>query len=78
MLAEATATGIERIAISIQSPGGQDAVSLRIAEQYVQQFGHLAKANNTMILPSNLSDIGGTVAALSQVLQANKAPKPTS
>ncbi len=78
LLAEATAAGIERIAASIQAPGGQEAVSLRIAEQYVQQFGNLAKTNNTMILPSNLSDVGGTVAALSQVLQVNKPLKPTA
>ena len=72
LLADATAAGIERIAAAIQAPGGQEAVSLRVAEQYVKQFGNLAKTNNTMILPSNLSDVGGTVAALSKVLQTGK------
>lgn len=71
MLAEATAQGIERIAIAINQPGGKEAVSLRIAEQYVREFGNLAKANNTMILPAELSNIGAAVAGLAEVL--NKA-----
>lgn len=71
MLAEATAQGIERIATAINQPGGKEAVSLRIAEQYVREFGNLAKANNTMILPAELSNIGAAVAGLAEVL--NKA-----
>lgn len=70
MLAEATAQGIERIAAAIQKPGGQDAVSLRIAEQYVIAFAALAKENNTLILPAELSNIGGAVAGLAQVLKS--------
>jgi regulator of protease activity HflC (stomatin/prohibitin superfamily) len=69
MLATATATGIRRIAEAIQSPGGSDAVNLRIAEQYVKEFGNLAKTNNTLIIPNNLADIGGTVAALAKMLE---------
>lgn len=68
MLATATATGIRMIAEAIQSPGGSDAVNLRIAEQYVKEFGNLAKTNNTLIIPSNLADIGGTVAGLAKML----------
>jgi regulator of protease activity HflC (stomatin/prohibitin superfamily) len=68
LLAIATAEGILRIAQAIQQPGGKEAVNLRIAEQYVTQFGNLAKETNTMILPQNLSDIGGTVAALAKIL----------
>jgi regulator of protease activity HflC (stomatin/prohibitin superfamily) len=71
LLANATAEGILRIAQSIQQPGGKDAVNLRIAEQYVTQFGNLAKETNTMILPQNLSDIGGTVAALAKILDTS-------
>jgi regulator of protease activity HflC (stomatin/prohibitin superfamily) len=71
MLAEATAQGIERIATAINQPGGKEAVSLRIAEQYVREFGNLAKTNNTMILPAELSNIGGVVAGLAELL--NKA-----
>jgi regulator of protease activity HflC (stomatin/prohibitin superfamily) len=68
MLAEATAEGIERIATAINIPGGREAVSLRIAEQYVREFGNLAKVNNTMILPAELSNIGAAVAGLAEVL----------
>ena len=53
-------------------PGGKDAVNLRIAEQYVIQFGNLAKETNTLILPQNLSDIGGTVAALARILDTGR------
>ena len=72
LLAIATAQGIQRIAEAIQTPGGKDAVNLRIAEQYVIQFGNLAKQSTTMILPTNLSDIGGTVAGLAKVLDTLK------
>ncbi|MFM2242139.1 MAG: hypothetical protein RLZ97_994 [Verrucomicrobiota bacterium] len=74
LLANATADGIRRIAEAIQSPGGQEAVNLRVAEQYVKEFGNIAKAGNTLIVPQNLSDIGGTVASLAKILQA---PQPT-
>ncbi|MDT8409815.1 MAG: stomatin-like protein [Wenzhouxiangellaceae bacterium] len=74
LIAEATGAGIERIARAINLPGGSDAVSLRIAEQYVKQFGELAKTTNTLILPAELSDIGGVVAGLTRTL--DKARKP--
>ena len=68
-VANATAEGIRAISAAIGEPNGQDAVSLRIAEQYVAEFGKLAKEGNTLVIPQNLSDIGGTVAALTRVLQ---------
>lgn len=74
LIAEATATGIERIATAINQPGGSDAVSLRIAEQYVEQFGKLARETNTMILPAELSDIGGVVAGLAKTLEKTRNP----
>ncbi len=70
LIAEATAAGIERIATAINQPGGSDAVSLRIAEQYVKEFGNLARQTNTLILPAELSDIGSVVASLSKTLSA--------
>lgn len=76
MLATATAEGIRRIAEAIGSPGGSQAVNLRIAEQYVDQFGNLAKTNNTLIIPNNLSDVGGMVAGPAKVLDKNKTPGP--
>jgi len=74
LIAEATASGLERIAQAINQPGGSDAVSLRIAEQYVDQFGKLASTNNTMILPAELSDIGAVVAGLAQTLEKTRKP----
>lgn len=76
LLATATADGINRIAAAIQSPGGQAAVNLRIAEQYVKEFGNLAKEGNTLIIPQNLSDIGGTVASLAKILEGRKGGDP--
>jgi regulator of protease activity HflC (stomatin/prohibitin superfamily) len=72
LIAESTARGIERIATAINQPGGADAVSLRIAEQYVKEFGKLAKENNTMILPAELSNIGGVVAGLAKTLEKTR------
>lgn len=68
LLAEATAEGIRGISSAINEEGGKDAVNLRIAEQYVEQFGKLAKESTTLLMPANLSDIGGTVAGLSEIL----------
>jgi regulator of protease activity HflC (stomatin/prohibitin superfamily) len=68
-LAEATAEGIRKIAIAINEKGGTDAVNLRIAEQYISEFGNLAKTNNSMIIPSDLADIAGMVKAASSVLE---------
>jgi regulator of protease activity HflC (stomatin/prohibitin superfamily) len=78
LLASATAHGIRQIAEAIEQPGGKEAVNLRIAEQYVIQFGNLAKASNTMIIPANLSDIGGTVAGLAKVLDQLNGGKSSS
>lgn len=61
-IATATAEGIRRIAEAIQAPGGYEATQLRVAEQYIDRFGQLAKAGNTLILPSNLTDVAGMVA----------------
>ena len=76
MLATATAEGIRKIAEAIESPGGSKAVNLRVAEQYVDQFGNLAKANNTLIIPNNLSDVGGMVAGLAKILDKSNNSGP--
>lgn len=67
-LATATANGIKSIASAIDTPNGKDAVSLRIAEQYLQEFGKLAQKNNTMILPANLTDITSVLATARKVM----------
>lgn len=72
LLAQATAQGIALIAQAISTPGGRDAVNLRVAEQYVGEFGKLAQTSTTMIIPSNLSDIGGMVASLGNLLERGK------
>jgi regulator of protease activity HflC (stomatin/prohibitin superfamily) len=68
-LAEATGLGIERIAMAINQEGGKDAVNLRIAEQYVGEFGKLAKETNTIIIPSDLSDVAGFVKSAATFLK---------
>ncbi|MCL4706779.1 paraslipin [bacterium] len=72
-VAFATAKGIREIANAINDKGGLDAVNLRIAEQYLGEFGKLAQKNNTLIIPSNLSDIGGMVAAVGKMFTATRA-----
>ncbi|MEO8448024.1 MAG: stomatin-like protein [bacterium] len=68
-VALATGKGIREIANAINDKGGIQAVNLRIAEQYLLEFGKLAQKNNTMIIPGNLSDVAGMVAAISSVLK---------
>lgn len=74
-LAKATATGLRAISSAISEENGLNAVNLRIAEQYLIEFGKLAKTNNTMILPSNLSDIAGVIATATSVFSETKDKK---
>ena len=76
-VAEATAEGIRKIAAAISDRGGADAVNLRIAEQYLQEFGKLAKTNNSMIIPSDLADVAGIIKMASSVIRPQvEAPSP--
>jgi len=68
-VAAATAEGISKIAVAIQTPGGYEAVNLRVAEQYIEQFGKIAKEGNTLILPSDLTDISSIVATATSVIK---------
>lgn len=68
-IANATAQGIRSVAAAINDPGGRDAVQLRVAEQYIGQFGQLAKTNNTMIIPTNLADLSGIIATAMNVVK---------
>src|SRR4051812_44483214 len=61
-IATATAEGIRRVAESIGVPGGLEAVNLRVAEQYVAQFGEIARGSTNLVLPANLADVGSMVA----------------
>jgi regulator of protease activity HflC (stomatin/prohibitin superfamily) len=68
-VAKATAEGIRSVAASIEAEGGFEAVQLRVAEQYITQFGQLAKAGNSLIIPSNLADVGSIIATAMNVIQ---------
>jgi regulator of protease activity HflC (stomatin/prohibitin superfamily) len=61
-VATATAEGIRRVAEAIKLPGGYEAVQLRVAEQYIGEFGELAKTSNTLVLPANVADVGSMIA----------------
>jgi len=74
-VASATANGLRAISKAISEENGLNAVNLRIAEQYLNAFSGLAKTNNTMILPSNLSDIAGIVATATSVFNEVKDKK---
>jgi ribosome-binding ATPase YchF (GTP1/OBG family) len=51
-----------------------EAVQLRVAEQYVTQFGHIAQKTNTVVIPANLSDVAGMIAAAMKVFSASGTP----
>lgn len=75
-VAQATARGIRMIAEAINEPGGKEAVNLRIAETYIAEFGKLAKVNNTMIIPQNIGDVAGMVAAVGKVFTEMSKQNP--
>jgi len=77
-VAEATAEGIRKVAQAIQAPGGFEAVQLRVAEQYIPEFGKLAKASNTMLLPATANDVASMIAmATSVIRKADGSPNST-
>ena len=76
-VAEATAEGLTKVAAALNAEGGDKAMQLRVAEDYLEQFGNLAKAGNTLIVPANLSDLSGMVAAATNVLAAARPNQPS-
>jgi regulator of protease activity HflC (stomatin/prohibitin superfamily) len=68
-VAQATAEGIRKVAEAIGGPGGMEAVQLRVAEQYIPEFGKLAKASNTLVLPVTASDVGSVVAMVTSIIR---------
>jgi len=74
-LAKATANGLRAISSAISEENGLNAVNLRIAEQYLIEFGKLAKVNNTLIIPSNLTDISSVIATATSVFNETKDKK---
>ncbi|WP_051669389.1 SPFH domain-containing protein [Bryobacter aggregatus] len=73
-IAKATAEGIREVADTIQMAGGMEAVQLRVAEKYIEQFGNLAKVGNTMIVPSNVADVSGMLASAMTIIQQTGTP----
>jgi regulator of protease activity HflC (stomatin/prohibitin superfamily) len=77
-VANATGSGIRQVAEAILAPGGFEAVQLRVAEQYINQFGNLAKQGNTLIVPANLTDVASMIGAAMSVIRAGHPPAPPS
>jgi regulator of protease activity HflC (stomatin/prohibitin superfamily) len=73
-VATATAQGIREVAEAIRAEGGRDAVQLRVAEQYVAQFGNLARTANAVIVPATVSDVAGMIATAMRVYETSAAP----
>jgi regulator of protease activity HflC (stomatin/prohibitin superfamily) len=73
-VARATAEGIRAVAESINSTGGFEAVQLRVAEQYINEFGKLAKSANTLVVPSNLSDVGAMIGLAMSAIRPKVEP----
>lgn len=73
LVAEAQAAGIQKVAEAISSKGGIESVNMQLAQQYLAQFGNLAKTNNTMIIPSNLADVAGVLKTCSSVIRQTVA-----
>jgi regulator of protease activity HflC (stomatin/prohibitin superfamily) len=73
-IATATAEGIRRVAEVIKMPGGFEAMQLRLAEQYIKEFGNLAKSGNSMVVPANVSDVTSMLQMAMGVIK--QAPEP--
>ena len=71
-VATATAEGLRRVAESVSTPGGREAMQLRVAEDYVTQLGNLARTANTLVVPANLTDIAGMIALATKVFDQTR------
>jgi regulator of protease activity HflC (stomatin/prohibitin superfamily) len=72
VIAEANAAAVRAVGEAIGDKGGMDAANLKVAQQYVEAFAHLAKASNTLIIPANAADIGGFIATAMTVLDKTR------
>ena len=66
-VASATAEGLSKVASAVIEQGGPEAMQLRIAEQYIGEFGNLAKAGNTFVVPANLADLTSMMALATDI-----------
>ena len=69
LVADAQAEGIRKVAAALNEPGGINSVNMQLAQQYLAQFGNLAKQNNTMIIPSDLANVAGVLKACSAIIK---------
>lgn len=74
-VAKATAAGLRSVAEALSAPGGHEAANLDVAKKYLEEFGKLAKENNTMIVPGNLTDVSSMVATAMSTLDHTKVKK---
>jgi regulator of protease activity HflC (stomatin/prohibitin superfamily) len=72
LVANATANAVRVVATAIEGPGGLSAANLKVAGQYIEAFANLAKAGNTLIIPSDLSNVAGLVSSAMTVLDRTK------
>jgi regulator of protease activity HflC (stomatin/prohibitin superfamily) len=77
-VATATAEGLRQVALAVKEDGGDAAMKLRIAEEYVEQFGKLAQGSNTLVVPANLSDISSMISLATSILKPEPATTPPS
>ena len=77
-VATATAEGLRRVAEAVASAGGREAMQLRVAEDYVRQFGNLARESNTLVIPANVSDIAGMIAMATKVFDQSRPEVATT
>ncbi|MGA0024701.1 MAG: SPFH domain-containing protein, partial [Burkholderiales bacterium] len=76
LIAEATATAISTVANSLNGPGGTQAANLEVAKLYVNAFAHLARTNNTLIVPANVADVATLVSSAMAVMDNVKKGMP--
>ena len=69
LVAEAQAEGIRKVAAALNEPGGLNSVNMQLAQQYLAQFGNLAKQNNTMIIPADLANVAGVIKACTSIVK---------
>ena len=72
VLAEATAAGVRAVAEAIGDKGGLEAANLKVAQQYIEAFAHLAKTSNTLVIPTSASDVAGFLATAMTVLDRTR------
>ena len=75
-IATATAEGLSRVAKSLTQDGGESAMKLRVAEDYLEQFGNIAKEGNTLVVPANLADISSMISLATSIIKKESPSSP--